>query len=188
MILLTDGDQFARRAAESAAHQLGLRCISASAGNPTPLSGAELIALIKQVPYDPVLVMVDDKGDPGCGPGEAAIRALCQDPELQVLGAVAVASNTKLAKGVPVTLSVDRDCQVVSGPVDKNGHPRSKRAPLQGDTVDILRELKLPILVGVGDPGKMDGADAQATGCEVTTQAIRMVLNHAQSKDLPTQR
>ena len=63
----------ARRVAENVAQRLGLRCISASAGNPTPLSGPELVALIKQAVHDPVLVMVDDKGDPGTGPGEEAL-------------------------------------------------------------------------------------------------------------------
>lgn len=177
VILITDGDKVARRAAEEAAHKLGMRCISASAGNPTPLTGPELVALIKQAVHDPVLVMVDDKGNPGRGPGEEALAHICRHPDIQVLGAVAVASNTKRARGVKVDLSVTRNGKVVQVSVDKDGYPR-RDAVLRGDTVDVLRELNLPIVVGVGDPGKMEGADCHEDGCEVTTRAIREVLSH----------
>lgn len=177
VILITDGDKVARRAAEEAAHKLGLRCISASAGNPTPMKGPELVELIKQAVHDPVLVMVDDKGNPGRGPGEEALSYICKHPDIEVLGAVAVASNTKRAKGVKVDLSVTRNCKVVQSAVDKDGRPR--REPLlRGDTVDVLRDLDLPIIVGVGDPGKMEGYDCREDGCEVTTRAIREVLSH----------
>jgi len=176
VILITDGDKVARRAAEEAAHQLGLRCISASAGNPTPLTGPELLALIKQAVYDPVIVMVDDKGNPGRGPGEEALAHICRSEEVQVLGAVAVASNTRRARGVPVDLSVTRDGRVVEYPVDKEGHPRMRDNVLRGDTVDALRDLDVPLIVGLGDPGKMDGADCREDGCEVTTRAILEVL------------
>lgn len=179
VILITDGDQVARRAAEEAAHKLGLRCISASAGNPTPLSGPELVALIKQAAHDPVLVMVDDKGNPGRGPGEEALAYICQQPDLRVLGAVAVASNTKRAKGVKVNVSVDRKGRLHKGPVDKDGNPRSSQGLLKGDTVDVLGNLNLPIVVGVGDPGKMEGADYQEKGCEITTAAIRTILERS---------
>lgn len=177
VILITDGDKVARRATEEAARRLGLRCISASAGNPTPLTGPELVELLRQAVYDPVLVMVDDKGNPGRGSGEEALSYICCHPEIRVLGAVAVASNTKRARGVPVDLSVTRDCRVVSVPVDKDGYPRAGQSVLRGDTVDVLRELDLPIVIGVGDPGKMEGADCREDGCEVTTRAILEVLS-----------
>ncbi|MFZ5817432.1 MAG: stage V sporulation protein AE [Bacillota bacterium] len=177
VILITDGDKVARRATEEAAHRLGLRCISASAGNPSPLTGPELVGLIKQAVFDPVLVMVDDKGHPGRGAGEEVISYLCRHPEVRVLGAVAVASNTKRAHGVAVDLSITRDCRVVSVPVDKDGYPRAWDSVLRGDTVDVLRELKLPVVVGIGDPGKMEGADCREDGCEVTTRAILEVLS-----------
>lgn len=183
VILITDGDKVARRAAEEAAHKLGLRCISASAGNPTPMSGPELVELIKQAVHDPVLVMVDDKGNPGRGPGEEALAHICQHPEIRVLGAVAVASNTRRAQGVQVDLSVTRNCKIVHVAVDKDGYPMAGNAVLRGDTVDVLRDLHLPVIVGVGDPGKMEGADCREDGCEVTTRAIREVL--AQSRDHP---
>lgn len=176
VILITDGDKVARRASEAAADHLGLRCISASAGNPTPMTGPELVALIKQAVHDPILVMVDDKGNPGRGPGEEALAYICRHPDVRVLGAVAVASNTKRARGVRVDLSVTRDCRLVEAPVDKDGYVRAGEPLLVGDTVDVLRELNLPIIVGVGDPGKMEGADCREDGCEVTTRAIQEVI------------
>ena len=181
VILLTDGDQVARRAAEEAASRLRLRCISASAGNPTPLSGPDLVELIKQAVHDPVLVMVDDKGNPGTGPGEEALAYLCRHPEIRVLGIVAVASNTRRARGVEVDLSVDNEGRVRKGPVDKHGRPRS-RGVLRGDTVDVLRRLDVPLIVGIGDPGKMDGADRLERGCEITTRAIQAILERSEVK------
>ncbi|MDF2630651.1 MAG: spoVAE [Symbiobacteriaceae bacterium] len=176
VILITDGDKVARRAMEYAANRLHLRCISASAGNPTPLSGPELVELIKQAAYDPVLVMVDDKGNPGQGPGEQALAYICESPDVQVLGAIAVASNTRRAHGAPVDCSVTRDGRVVDVPVDKNGLPDLYRPTLRGDTVDVLSDLNIPVVVGIGDPGKMEGADCLENGCEVTTRAIMEVL------------
>ena len=176
VILITDGDKVARRATEYAASQLGLRCISASAGNPTPMSGPELVALIRQAAYDPVLVMVDDKGNPGQGPGERALAYIASSPEVIVLGAIAVASNTKRARGTRVDLSVTRDGRIVEFPVDKDGFADLHHQVLQGDTVDILRKLNIPVIIGIGDPGKMLGADCLAKGCEVTTRAIMEIL------------
>jgi hypothetical protein len=48
VVIITDGDNVARQAAETAAAQVGGRCISRSAGNPTPLRGDEIIDMIKQ--------------------------------------------------------------------------------------------------------------------------------------------
>lgn len=177
VILITDGDKVARRAVETAAERMGMRCISASAGNPTPLSGPELVALIQEAPYDPVLVMVDDKGNPGQGPGETALLHICRSPEVQVLGAIAVASNTRRSRGTPVTAAITRDGRVINYPVDKDGNPESSRRLLKGDTVDVLESLHLPVVIGIGDPGKMDGADCRQNGCSVTVQAIMEVLS-----------
>jgi stage V sporulation protein AE len=176
VILVTDGDKVARRAVEEAAQRLGLRCISASAGNPTPFSGPELAELVLQAVHDPVVVMLDDKGDPGRGPGEQAMAYLCKHPDLQVLGAVACASNTKRARGIRVDASVTRDGRLVSGPVDKDGYPCARRGVLKGDTVDVLRDLKVPVVIGIGDPGKMEGADCREKGSEVTVRAIEEIL------------
>lgn len=177
VILITDGDKVARRAVETAAERMGMRCISASAGNPTPLSGPELVALIQEAPYDPVLVMVDDKGNPGQGPGETALLHICRAPEVQVLGAIAVASNTRRSRGTTVTAAITRDGRVIEYPVDKDGNPEPSRRMLKGDTVDVLESLDLPVVIGIGDPGKMEGADCRQNGCSVTVQAIMEVLS-----------
>ena len=57
VILVTDGDQHVQRALEWLAKQLGGRCISQSQGNPSRLTGKQLVDLILQTPYDPVFVM-----------------------------------------------------------------------------------------------------------------------------------
>lgn len=177
VILVTDGDKVARRAVETAAERMGMRCISASAGNPTPLTGAELVSLIREAPYDPVLVMVDDKGNPGQGLGETALLHICRSPEIQVLGAIAVASNTRRSRGVSVNASITQDGRVIDYPVDKDGNPEPSKRLLKGDTVDALESLHLPVVVGIGDPGKMEGADCRQNGCSITVQAIMEVLS-----------
>ena len=57
IILITDGDNVARHVVEELAVSLGLRCISASGGNPTPITGEEIVGLLKTVHHDPVLVI-----------------------------------------------------------------------------------------------------------------------------------
>ena len=47
VILITDGDEYAKRAVECVAKEVGGRCISMSQGNPSLLTGAELVDLIK---------------------------------------------------------------------------------------------------------------------------------------------
>lgn len=180
IIVVTDGDQNARRAVEKAGQQLHLRTISASAGNPTPLYGSELVDLIKEAPRDPVLVMVDDCGNPKAGFGEEVLKSLGSHPEIEILGVVAVASNAPYVDGVEVDFSVDRDCNIIAGPVFKDGLPEPEgHLRVEGDTVDVLNQMKVPIIVGIGDIGKMDGHDSACTGSSVTTRAIREILNRS---------
>lgn len=179
VILVTDGDKVARRTLETAAERLGLRCISASAGNPTPLTGPEIVSLIRQARYDPVLVMADDKGHPGQGKGEEALAYIASCEGIEVIGAIAVASHTRHTLGVAVDLSVTRDGGLVAAPVDKEGRPLTGRDRLQGDTVDILSRLDIPVVVGIGDIGKMAGADYIQNGALITTRAIMEVLDRS---------
>ncbi|WP_066637472.1 stage V sporulation protein AE [Desulfolucanica intricata] len=179
VILVTDGDEMARRAVEVAAHNVGARTISISAGNPTFWSGQQLVDFIKQAAYDPVVVMFDDKGAVGKGMGETALQYVAQHPDIEVLGALAVASNT-FAPGVYVNNSINRDGQLVSGPVDKYG----KEVPyyisnIHGDTVDILKNLRIPVIIGIGDIGKMDGHDSYRTGAKATTRALQEILDRS---------
>jgi stage V sporulation protein AE len=175
VIIITDGDNIARQAAETAAAQVGGRCISRSAGNPTPLSGDEIIDMIKKTPADPVVVMVDDRGKPGLGEGEAVIKNLAESKDIEIMGVVAVASNTQDVEGVKVDCSVDRSLNIIGGPVDKLGNP-SGDSVVYGDTLDILNNVKAPIIIGVGDPGKMDGRDDCVLGAPVLTKALRVIM------------
>ncbi|KPV43527.1 stage V sporulation protein AE [Alicyclobacillus ferrooxydans] len=175
VILVTDGDTFARRALEIAAKQLKMRVISRTAGNPTRLSGTEIVHFVKQAAYDPVLVMFDDNGDGNQAGGEQALHVICNHPDIEVMGALAVASNTSLVKGVGIDFSIDADGHTVSTGVDKDGHP-IHRYMVFGDTVDALRDLNLPVIIGIGDLGKMSGSDSPERAAPVTTAALRQLM------------
>ncbi|CAB1128694.1 Stage V sporulation protein AE (SpoVAE) [Candidatus Hydrogenisulfobacillus filiaventi] len=177
VIVVTDGDRTAAAAVEAAAQELGLEVLGRSAGNPTPLKGRELVDAVLRKAPGPVVVMVDDRGDPDTGPGERALRTLLRSPELDVLGVVAVAADTRPVEGVEADQSVSRAGDLVEGAVDKRGHPRT--GLLRGDTVDVLREFPRVPVVGLGDPGKMDGHDAPGAGAPLTRAALEAVLREA---------
>lgn len=180
IIIVTDGDEVARKTVEAAVRQVGARVISRSAGNPTPLTGEEIVKLIHQAVHDPVVVMFDDNGLGEEGAGEIALREVVHDPTIEVLGAVAVASNTKHVAGTNVAFSIDQMGNVVVDGVDKNGVPQGHQTPLiMGDTVDVLNECSLPLIVGMGDIGKMQGHDAHYNGAPVTTAAIREIMRRS---------
>lgn len=178
VILVTDGDEMARASVEAAARDLGLRVISRSAGNPTQLTGEEIVELCKQAPHGPVVVMVDDRGKSYKGKGETALEAIARDPEVEVIGALAVASNTEFARGTRVDASVTFTGQLVPSPVDKNGAP-SVGDFIIGDTVGVLENLEIPNVIGIGDIGKMGGADALRKGAPVTRRAIEEILRRS---------
>lgn len=179
VIIVTDGDRTAQRAVEKAAANVGGRTISASAGNPTTLSADEIVEMILKAPKEPVVVMVDDSGKRAKGPGEQVLEALAKDDRLEVLGVVAVASNTAKVEGIAVDFSVTREGQRVHQPVDKEGNPEPEgQYKVEGDTVDILNRLDVPVIVGIGDLGKMDDADLIEEGARITTQAVQEVLRY----------
>lgn len=175
VILVTDGDHLAGRALRIAARRIHARIISRSVGNPTPLSGVELVHYIKQTPYDPVIVMLDDNGNKNEGGGEEALQVLLSHPDIQIIGALAVASNTALVQGVPVDFSIDCEGRRVETGVNKDGIA-IRRYLVYGDTVDALRRLEAPVIVGIGDIGKMGGRDAPERGAPVTTKALRALI------------
>ncbi|HPU35625.1 MAG TPA: stage V sporulation protein AE [Bacillota bacterium] len=177
VILVTDGDRIAQRAVEVAARNVGARCISRSAGNPTRQSGQELVELIKEAPLDPVVVMLDDRGFNGPGRGESALAYIAGHPDIEVLGVLAVASNTEKACGCRVNVSVTQTGEVIEGPVDKWGLP--KQDVLKGDTTEILDSLKIPFVIGIGDIGKMGQADAAEKGAPLTTKAFQTILERS---------
>ncbi len=182
IIIVTDGDRCAQHVVENIAAELGLRCISASGGNPTPISGREIVDLVKTVPHDPVLVMFDDRGRRDKGKGETAMEYVASHPDIEVLGAVAVASNTTGIQGVAADACISGDGQVVDNAVDKYGEEKvtgRDRTIVNGDTVDVLNEVDVPVIIGVGDIGKMDKADDIRRGAPVTRKAIEEILKRS---------
>ncbi|WP_096434791.1 stage V sporulation protein AE [Alteribacter populi] len=179
VILITDGDASAREAVITAAQQLGCFCISKSGGNPSPLSGESLIQLILESPYDPVLVLFDDCGYPEEGPGEKALMTVCKHPEIELLGALAVASQSFSHEWTKVHFSIDRNGELTEFGVDKDGIIDSEVGRIRGDTVYVLDQLPIPIVMGIGDLGKMGGRDEAKKGAPITTQAIRMILERS---------
>lgn len=179
VVVLTDGDWVAERVVEQVAKNVGGRAISLSGGNPTRSTGSEIVAAVKETPYDPVLVMIDDCGFRGKGRGERVLEDLMHDEEIEVLGVVAVASNTIAVEGTPVTFSVTREGKVVDKAVDKDGNPKLNDNKIHGDTVDIIGRLNIPLVVGLGDLGKMEDADRVELGAKVTTQAVREILKRS---------
>lgn len=178
VILVTDGDQIARRTLEVAVKNIGGRCISMSAGNPSRLKGDHLIELIKSAAHDPVVVMFDDKGAEGQGLGEKAMLEVYNSPDINILGVLAVASNSFCCDGAKVDISITDTGAVVKGPVNKFGKT-TKRKELQGDTVEILNDLDVPLVVGIGDIGKMQGADDYHYGAKVTTRALQEIVERS---------
>ena len=179
LIIITDGDHTARETIEKAGAKLGLRTISASGGNPTVLPAEEVKRQIAAAEEELLLVMVDDAGARGKGPGERVLEAICRDERFSVLGVVAVAANTEGVAGVPVDFSVTRAGEIHQGPVDKAGKPEPEgRVRVKGDTVDVLNRLPVPVIVGIGDIGKMEHADDKGQGAKITTRAIREILKY----------
>lgn len=178
VILITDGDRCAQHVVEEISQSLGLRCISASAGNPTPISGEEIVRLLKTVHHDPVLVMFDDRGHRHKGSGERAMEYVANHPDITVLGAVAVASNTEGVAGIATDASITDLGNMVHSAVDKNGEAKGS-TNLTGDTVDVLNDIEVPVIIGVGDIGKMDHADDIRRGAPVTRRAIEEILKRS---------
>ncbi|TCS84090.1 stage V sporulation protein AE [Tepidibacillus fermentans] len=177
VIFITDGDVVAKEVIEEVAKMIGGRCISRSSGNPTPYNGLQLVEMIKNTPYDPVLVMFDDNGRGNKGEGEKAMEFIAKHPDMEVLGAVAVASNTKYVEGTTIDFSVDRNGRVVESGVNKDGDTVGGPLRIYGDTVDILDKLDIPVVVGIGDIGKMGGRDQVKYGSPITLKAIQTILD-----------
>ncbi len=178
VILVTDGDSCAQKTLERAVLNIGGRCISRSGGNPTPIPSTEIVKLIKEAKNDPVVVMVDDRGHTGTGKGQQVMVEIINHPEIEVLGVVAVASNTKGVKGIKVDYSIDNTGNIINAPVDKHGKRSFKKA-LYGDTVDIISSCNVPIVIGVGDIGKMEGNDVKEIGAPIITKALDEIIKRS---------
>lgn len=180
VIIVTDGDEIAKKTVEIAAQKVGGCCISASAGNPTPITGERIVELIKEARSDPVLVLLDDKGSRNKGQGEMALEFIAKSPEVDLLGVLAVASNTQFCKGVKIDHAITMHGQIIDRPVNKDGEPEKVgHHVLEGDTVSILNSLSIPTVIGIGDIGKMHGRDRYDWGARITTQAIKYILKRS---------
>lgn len=183
VILITDGDDYARRAVEYAAKKIGGRCISATHGNPSVLTGPQIVKLIKKAANDPVLVMFDDSGFIGEGAGERALKYVVKHEDINVLGIIAVASKTHHEEWAKVDVCIDRFGEITSFGVDKFGIPEMEEGRIMGDTVYCLDELNVPIIVGIGDIGKMGKIDLAETGAPITMKAVELILERSGYND-----
>ncbi|MED4204275.1 stage V sporulation protein AE [Neobacillus mesonae] len=179
VILVTDGDEHTKRALEKIAKEIGARCISKSQGNPSKLTGPELVKLIKQAPYDPVLVMFDDSGIVGEGSGENALKYVAVHKDIEVLGAIAVAAKSRHEEWARIDVSIDRDGELTPYGVDKFGIPELEIGRINGDTVYCLDQLNIPIVVGIGDVGKMARKDSYKLGAPITKKAVELILERS---------
>ncbi len=182
IIIVTDGDNLARRAVETAATNIGGRCISRSGGNPTPIIGSEIVNLIKEAKHDPVVVMVDDRGHQATGKGERALFEIVNHPDIEVIGVVAVASNTDYVYGVIIYFSITSDGEIVKNAVNKEGWSTNEKI-LYGDTVDIISDCNVPMIIGLGDPGKMEGKDDVEIGAPIITKALEEIMSRSGIKN-----
>ncbi|RIW33568.1 stage V sporulation protein AE [Bacillus salacetis] len=179
VILVTDGDEYARKAIETAAREYGARCISRSQGNPSILKGSEIVELIKSAAGDLVIVMFDDSGFLGEGSGETAMKYVAASGEFNILGAIAVASKTRQAEWTKVDVCIDRFGELTPYGVDKFGVPENEMGRINGDTVYCLDQLNLPIVVGIGDIGKMAHKDHFSRGAPITKKAVEIILERS---------
>ncbi len=182
IILITDGDHCAKEAIETAVRNVGARCISRTAGNPTPIHAEKIIDLIMQANGNPIIVMVDDEGNKNMGIGEKIIYKLSNHPNIDVLGIIAVASNMEDVEGVRPDFSIDSFGNIINGAVDKDGCPTNQRF-LYGDTVDIIKECRPPLIIGIGDVGKMKGKDDKKIGAPIITKALKEIINKSTIQD-----
>jgi stage V sporulation protein AE len=179
VILVTDGDEYAARTIEYVAAKIGGRTISQTQGNPTTLSGPKIVQLILQANNDPVFVMFDDCGLLGEGAGEVALKYVAEHPDIEVLGIIAVASKTHQTEWTRVDVSIDRFGELTEYGVDKSGLKDLELGRISGDTVYCLDQLNVPIIVGIGDIGKMARKDSVKNGCPITLKAVEVILERS---------
>lgn len=176
VILVTDGDEYAARSIEYVAAEIGGRAISRTQGNPTTLSGPQIVQLILKAKNDPVFVMFDDCGLLGEGAGETALKYVAEHQLIEVLGVIAVASKTHQTEWTRVDVSIDRFGELTEYGVDKGGLRDLEIGRISGDTVYCLDQIGVPIIVGIGDIGKMARKDSVKNGCPITMKAVKLIL------------
>lgn len=78
-----------------------------------------------------------------------------------------------------IHISIDQNGEFTHYGVDKYGIPEMDVGRMSGDTVYVLDELKLPIVVGVGDIGKMGKRDSYEVGAPITKKAVDYILERS---------
>ncbi|MGE5379838.1 MAG: stage V sporulation protein AE [Methylocystaceae bacterium] len=186
VIIVTDGDHAAKEAVTTACANVGAYPLTITAGNPSRLTGEEVLFQIKSYPGEPVVVMADDGGWVGEGRGESIISYLLKSrDEIELLGVVAVASGTRHARGVVPDCSWTRQLKKSYLPVNKLGfEEQSGHEYLEGDTTELLLLQNNIRIIGCGDPGKMDWRDDPAQGAPVTTACLRALINQPEREGI----
>ncbi|GGM22449.1 stage V sporulation protein AE [Paraliobacillus quinghaiensis] len=176
VIVITDGDEYARNTIDYLAKLIGGTALVQFADNPTTSSASDVIKAIQQANENPVYVLIDDAGVSGIGLGEEVLLALESDPGITIIGAVAVAAHTKNLEWSRVSFSIDQEGNVIGNGVDKEGIAIPEIGRINGDTVYLLDQLDLPVVIAIGDIGKMNGHDDISKGSPITRKAIELIL------------
>ncbi|SDI30232.1 stage V sporulation protein AE [Natribacillus halophilus] len=183
VIYITDGDTAAAKAVETATKTIGLECVSLSGGNPTYGTYEQLLESIIATSYERIAVLFDDAGEAYEGRGEDFMVRLAREEEIELIGALAVASAERSGDWTKVDISVDRYGYLTEWGVDKEGFRDIEEYRIHGDTVYCLDQLQIPLIIGIGDLGKMGGRDAPKRGSPVTKTALELIIERSDMND-----
>ncbi|QSS98529.1 stage V sporulation protein AE [Pontibacillus sp. ALD_SL1] len=183
VIVITDGDEYARKAIDYLAGEVGGTSLAQYSANPTTASSEEIIKAVNRAEEEPVYVLLDDAGIQGVGPGEQVLLDLAKELSITIIGAIAVASHTRYSEWSRFTFAIDRRGEIVAQGVDKEGEREIEFGRISGDTVYSLDELDIPTVVAIGDIGKMYGQDDLKKGAPITRKAIELILERADENE-----
>ncbi|KGX85972.1 stage V sporulation protein AE [Pontibacillus litoralis] len=176
VIIITDGDEYARKVIQHVSSEIGGTCLAELATNPTTATIHQFTAAINSAKEEPIYVLLDDAGIPGIGAGETILMHLAQNSSVDIIGAVAVASHTKYQEWTRFDFAINGDGELIPNGVDKEGIPEFEFGRISGDTVYCLDQLHIPTIVAIGDIGKMRGKDDVKHGSPITRKAIELIL------------
>ncbi|QQK75960.1 stage V sporulation protein AE [Salicibibacter cibarius] len=183
IIYVTDGDAAAAKAVAAATKTIGIGCLTFSGGNPTNCTYEELLKRIMKTKDEITVLLFDDAGQPYEGRGETLMVRLASEEGINVIGALAVASTERSGDWTSVDVSVDRYGKLSEQGVDKEGFRDIEENRIHGDTVYCLDQLSIPVIVGIGDLGKMGGRDDPKRDAPVTETALRVIIEREDTKD-----
>lgn len=184
IIYVTDGDAAAARAVTTAAKTIGIGCLALSDGNPTTCTYEQLLESIAEVSDEIAVLLFDDAGQAYEGRGEELMVRLANEEGIKVIGALAVASTERSGDWTKVDVSVDRYGKLSEWGVDKEGFRDIEENRVHGDTVYSLDQLSIPVIVGIGDLGKMGGRDHPKRGAPVTATALQVIIEREDATDV----